>query len=59
MKKTIIGFVNDKRQYTNDRHSKILVTVATNLQYITQGWEYVLHTSGGQLKIIQMHLLLY
>ena len=51
MKKTIIGFVDDKRQYTNDWINTNLNTATTNLQEATQGWEHFLHTTGGQLEL--------
>ena len=49
--KTIIGFVDDKRQYTNDWINNDLDTTNTNLQEASQVWEHLLHTTGGQLKL--------
>ena len=46
-KKIIIGFVDDKRQYTNDWINNDLNTETTNLQEAAQGWEHLLHTTGG------------
>ena len=51
LKKTIIGFVDDKRQYTNDWVTNCLDTAANNLQEAEQGWEHLLHTTGGQLEL--------
>ena len=50
-KKTIIGFVDDKRQYTNDCLNNDLDTATTHLQEAAQGWEYLLHTTGRQLEL--------
>ena len=36
-KKTIIGFVDDKRQYTNDWINNNIDTATTNLQESAQG----------------------
>ena len=47
----IIGFVDDKRQYTNDWLHNCLDTVTNNLREAAQGWEYLLHTVGGQLEL--------
>lgn len=49
--KRITDFVDDKRQHTNDWFKNSLVPTAKNLQDIAQGWERLLHTSGGQLKL--------
>ena len=49
--KKIIGFVDDKRQYTNDWKSKLLLTVANKLQLVTQNWDRLLYTSGGKLEL--------
>ena len=49
--KTIIGFVDDKRQYTNDWINNDFNTATTNLQEAAQGWEHLLHTTGGQLEL--------
>ena len=49
--KTIIGFVDDKRQYTNDWINNDLDTTNTNLQEASQVWEHLLHTTGGQLEL--------
>ena len=51
MEKTIIGFVDDKRQYTNDWINNDLNTATTNLQEAAQGWKNLLHTTGGQLEL--------
>ena len=51
MKKTIIGFVDDKRQYTNDCLNNCLNTTTNNLQEAVKGWEYLLHTTGGKLEL--------
>ena len=51
MGKTIIEFVDDKRQYTNDCINNNLDTVTTNLQEAVQGWEHLLHTTWGQLEL--------
>ena len=44
-KKPIIGFVDDKRQYTNDWMNNNIDTTTTNLQEAAQGWEHILHTT--------------
>ena len=38
-KKTIIGFVDDKRQYTNDWKINSLFTAANKLQSVAQTWD--------------------
>ena len=38
-KKTIIGFVDDKRQYTNDWKINSLFTAANKLQSAAQTWD--------------------
>ena len=49
LEKIIIGFVDDKRQYTNDLLHNSLDTTTTNLPEATQSWEHLLHTTGEQL----------
>ena len=49
--KTIIEFVDDKRQYTNDWINNDLDTSTTHLQEVAQGWEHLFHTTGGQLEL--------
>ena len=51
LKKTIIGFVDDKRQYTSDWINININTATINLQEVSQGWEHLLHTTGGQLEL--------
>ena len=50
-KKKIIGFVDDKRQYTNDRKINLLLTAANKLQSAAKTWEHLLHSSGGKLEL--------
>ena len=42
--------VDDKRQYTNDWTSNLLLTTINNLQSVAHNWEYLLYTSGGKLE---------
>ena len=42
-----MGFVDDKRQCTNDWLHNFLDTAINNLQEAAQGWEHLLHTTGG------------
>ena len=51
IKKTIIRFVDDKRQYTNDWINICLLATTNNLQDAAQGWEYLFYTTGGQLEL--------
>ena len=51
LEKIIIGFVDDKRQYTNDWTNNNIDTATTNLQETAQGWKHLLHTTGGQLEL--------
>ena len=45
MKKTIIGCVDDKRQYTNDWLYNCLETATNNFQEAVQDWEHLLYTT--------------
>ena len=43
--KQIIGFDDDKIQYTNDWINNNIDTATTNLQEAAQCWEHLLHTT--------------
>jgi len=49
--KQIIGFDDDKIQYTNDWINNNIDTATTNLQEAAQCWEHLLHTTWGQLEL--------
>ena len=50
-KKKIIGFVDDKQQYTNNWLHNCLDTATNNLHEVVQGWEHLLHTTERQLEL--------
>ena len=49
--KQILGFVDDKRQYSNDWNENKLATIITQLKQVAQLWEYLLYTTDGKLEI--------
>ena len=49
VKKTIIGFVDDKRQYANDWKSNSLLIPINKLQTAAHSWEHLLYTSSDKL----------
>ena len=49
VKKTIIGFVDDKRQYANDWKSNSLLITINKLQTAAQSREHLLYTSSDKL----------
>ena len=49
--KTIISFVDDKRQYTNNWFNNGIVTAANNNQDVAQRLGHLLHISGGQFEL--------
>ena len=54
-KKQIIGFVDDKRQYTNDWNINLLPTAVSKLQSTAQSWEHLLHASSERLEYQNAH----
>ena len=50
-KETTIGFVDDKRQYTNDWLRNYPHTVTSSLQESAQGWKRLFYTTGGKLNL--------
>ena len=49
--KHILGFVDDKRQYSNDWNENKLATIITQLKQVAQSWEYLLYTTDRKLEI--------
>ena len=49
--KHILGFIDDKNQYTNDWKNNNIKTITDNIKHAAQSWEELLHTSGGKLEI--------
>ena len=49
--KHILGFVDDKRQYSNEWNENKLVTIITQLNQAAQSWEQLLYTTSGKLEI--------
>ena len=49
--KHINGYVDDKRQYTNECNNSKLSTVLNKMHPAAQTWEHLLLTSGGKLEI--------
>ena len=48
--KYILGFVDDKRQYSNDWNENKLATIITQLKQAAQSWGHLLYTTGGKLE---------
>ena len=51
LEKHILGFVDDKRQYSNDWNEHKIATITTQLKHAAQSWEHLLYTTGGKLEI--------
>ena len=49
--KYVLGFVDDKRQYSNDWKENNLAKIVTQLKHAAQSWEHLLYTTGGKLEI--------
>ena len=49
--KHILGFVDDKRQYSNDWNKNKLATIITQFKHAAQSWEHLLYTTGGKIEI--------
>ena len=47
----IIGSVDDKRQYANDRQNNSLLVAFNKLRAVAQSLEHLLYTSGGKLEL--------
>ena len=46
--KHVLGFLDDKTQYTNDWENNDITKITKNIQHAAQSWEELLHTSGGK-----------
>ena len=49
--KHILGFVDDKRQYSNDWKEINLSKIIKQLKHAAQSWEHLLYTTCGKLEI--------
>ena len=49
--KYILGFVDDKRQYSNDWNNSNLTNALNKLHHTAQPWQHLQFKSGGKLKI--------
>ena len=49
--KQILGFHDDKTQYTNDLEKNNISTITDNIKHAVQPWEELLHIFSGKLKL--------
>ena len=50
-KKNSLGYIDNKRKYTNDWLINNLQYITQKIQHATQSWKHLLFTSNGKLEI--------
>ena len=55
--KHILGFLDDRSQYTNDWENNNIKTLIKNIEHAAQSWENLLHTSSGKLEISKYYMI--